>query len=98
GDQPSAAPNVPGAAPPGGSGSGPTSSRPNSSDDPAVVATRLRAPDAIVIMPDGTALVGERGGRIVSVQPQPHQPVRTVRTLTGLDSSGDGGLLDLALS
>jgi glucose/arabinose dehydrogenase len=69
-----------------------------SADDPAVVATKLHAPDAIVIMPDGSALVGERGGRIVSVQPQPHQPVRTVRTVTGLDTAGDGGLLDLALS
>jgi glucose/arabinose dehydrogenase len=96
GDQPSAAPNVP---QPGATGpSGPTSTTPRSSDDPAVVATNLRAPDAIVIMPDGSALVGERGGRIVAVQPQPHQPVRTVRTLTGLDTAGDGGLLDLALS
>ena len=98
GDQPSAAPNIPGAAPSGGSTPSRASTTPNPSDDPAVVATRLRAPDAIVIMPDGSALVGERGGRIVSVQPQPHQPVRTVRTLTGLDSTGDGGLLDLALS
>ena len=32
------------------------------------------------------------------VQPIAGQPVTTVRTITGLDSSGDGGLLDLALS
>jgi glucose/arabinose dehydrogenase len=96
GDEPSAAPNVPAPASPSPTTPGRTTQ--SSADDPAVVATKLRAPDAIVIMPDGSALVGERTGRIVSVQPQPHQPVRTVRTLTGLDTSGDGGLLDLALS
>jgi glucose/arabinose dehydrogenase len=67
--------------------------------DPAVVATGLAAPVGITLLPDGTALVGERTtGRIVRVQPQPGQPVHTVRTLPGLDTSGDGGLLDLALS
>ena len=33
-----------------------------------------------------------------ALQPQPGQPVRTIRTLTGIDASGDGGLLDLAVS
>lgn len=67
--------------------------------DPAVVATNLVAPVGLTLLPDGTALVGERTtGRIVRVQPRPGQPVHTVRTLTGLDSTGDGGLLDLALS
>lgn len=67
--------------------------------DPAVVATHLAAPVGLTLLPDGTALVGERStGRIVRVQPTPGKPVRTVRTLTGLDTSGDGGLLDLALS
>jgi hypothetical protein len=51
------------------------------------------------MLPDGTALVGERTtGRIVRVQPRPAQPVPTVRRLAGLDASGDGGLLDLAVS
>ncbi|HLY34799.1 MAG TPA: PQQ-dependent sugar dehydrogenase, partial [Jatrophihabitantaceae bacterium] len=64
-----------------------------------VVATHLNAPDAIAVLPDTTALVGERTtGRILRVQPQPGQPVRAVRTLTGLDTTGGGGLLDLALS
>jgi glucose/arabinose dehydrogenase len=67
--------------------------------DPAVVATKLSAPVGLTLLPDGTALVGERTtGRIVRVQPKAGQPVPTVRTLTGLDTSGDGGLLDLALS
>src|SRR5699024_2045427 len=64
-----------------------------------VVATHLVAPVGLTLLPDGTALVGERStGRIVRVQPTPGKPVRTVRTLAGLDTSGDGGLLDLALS
>jgi glucose/arabinose dehydrogenase len=67
--------------------------------DQAVVATQLAAPVGLTMMPDGTALVGERTtGRIVRVQPIAGLPVPTVRTLHGLDSSGDGGLLDLALS
>jgi glucose/arabinose dehydrogenase len=53
----------------------------------------------LTLLPDGSALVGERTtGRIVRVQPVPNRPVPTVRRLTGLDASGDGGLLDLALS
>lgn len=76
--------------PPSGTAAGP---------DPVVVATRLAAPTAIAVLPDGTALVGERTtGRIVRVQPRAGQPVRTVRTLAGVDATGDGGLLDLALS
>jgi glucose/arabinose dehydrogenase len=67
--------------------------------DPNVVATKLAAPTGVVIMPDNTALVGERTtGRIVRVQPQPGEPVETVRTLPGLSTTGGGGLLDLAIS
>ncbi len=69
------------------------------SADPAVVATNLIAPVGIALLPDGTALVGERTtGRIVRVQPQPGHPVQPVRTISGVDPAGDGGLLDLALS
>jgi glucose/arabinose dehydrogenase len=67
--------------------------------DPAVVATKLTTPTGIAILPDNTALVGERTtGKIVRVQPRPGQPVQTVRTLTGLSTVGGGGLLDLAIS
>lgn len=84
-------------APPTGSPSTGGSAKPVA--DPTVVATNLAAPVGLVILPDGTALVGERTtGRIVQVQPVAGRPVRTVRTLTGLDTAGDGGLLDLALS
>jgi glucose/arabinose dehydrogenase len=64
-----------------------------------VVATKLTAPVGLSLLPDGTALVGERTtGRIVRVHPRAGEPVPTVRTLHGLDTSGDGGLLDLAVS
>lgn len=79
-------------------GAGP---RPSASkgSDPQVVAKHLRAPVGLALLPDNSALVGERTtGRIVRVQPEPNQPVPTVRTLTSLDTAGDGGLLDLALS
>jgi glucose/arabinose dehydrogenase len=78
----------------------PSQSAPNDPhQDPNVVASKLAAPTGVVIMPDNTALVGERTtGRIVRVHPQPGQPVRTVRTLTGLSTTGGGGLLDLAIS
>ncbi|MFN2519410.1 MAG: sorbosone dehydrogenase family protein [Jatrophihabitantaceae bacterium] len=67
--------------------------------DPFVVATNLNSPLGLVVLPDGSALVGERTtGRIVRVQPVPGQPVRTVRTLPGLSTVGGAGLLDLALS
>jgi glucose/arabinose dehydrogenase len=82
--------------PGGGPGPAPSSGK---KIDPNVVATHLEAPVGLALLPDGSALVGERTtGRIVQVQPQPGRPVPTVRTLHGLDAAGDGGLLDLALS
>ncbi|MGH8961132.1 MAG: PQQ-dependent sugar dehydrogenase [Jatrophihabitantaceae bacterium] len=86
---PSGAPTSPGQSP--------SSKNPNG--DPAVIAKHLSAPTGLALLPDGTALVGERTtGRILRVQPEPNQPVQTVRTLTGLSTAGGGGLLDLALS
>jgi glucose/arabinose dehydrogenase len=94
---------VPSLEGPGGGGSqGSSPGAPSSSgpaQDPQVVATKLTAPVGLTMLPDNTALVGERTtGRIVRVQPRPGQPVPTVRTLAGVDGAGDGGLLDLALS
>ncbi len=95
-------PGIPSTQPPQQSRpSSPSSRRPSKAPktDPTVVATNLTTPTAIAIMPDGTALVGERTtGRIVRVQPVAGRPVHTVRTLSGLRTTGDGGLLDLALS
>ncbi|UQX89937.1 PQQ-dependent sugar dehydrogenase [Jatrophihabitans telluris] len=83
----------------GGQSPGNPSTSPSSAVDPAVVATKLNQPTGIAVLPDGTALVGERTtGRILRVQPQAGQPVTLVQTIAGLSTVGGGGLLDLALS
>jgi glucose/arabinose dehydrogenase len=67
--------------------------------DPRVVATKLNQPTGLVVLPDGTALVAERTtGRIWRVQPVAGKPAVLVQRLAGVDGSGDGGLLDLAMS
>ncbi len=82
-------------SPTGSAGSSPAAAK----QDPLVVATKLTTPLGIALLPDGSALVGERTtGRIVRVQPQAGKAVPTVRTLTGLSTTGGGGLLDLAVS
>ena len=64
--------------------------------DPNVVATKLNQPTGLVVLPDGTALVGERTtGRILRVQPEPGRPAARCSGWP-VDGSGDGGLLDLA--
>ncbi|MGY1833605.1 PQQ-dependent sugar dehydrogenase [Blastococcus sp. SYSU DS0510] len=66
--------------------------------DPNVVATDLSVPTGLVLLPDGTAIVGERDtGRLLQVFPD-RSPAKELMTLPGLDTSGDGGLLGLALS
>jgi glucose/arabinose dehydrogenase len=84
------APGEPGA--PGGPG------QPGQADDPNVVATNLRLPWGLAVLPDNTAIVGERRtGRILQVR-SIRTPPKVLMTVAGIDSSGDGGLLDLALS
>ncbi|SDJ28913.1 Glucose/arabinose dehydrogenase, beta-propeller fold [Frankineae bacterium MT45] len=99
----SAIPGLPTPSAPSGSpgSNSPTSGAPSATpaEDPNVLAKGLASPIGLAMMPDGTAIVGERAtGRILQVQPKPDQPVTVVKRLTGLDASGDGGLLDLALS
>jgi glucose/arabinose dehydrogenase len=66
--------------------------------DPNVVATDLTVPTGLALLPDGTAVVGERdSGRILQVFPD-HSPARELMTVPGVDTGGDGGLLGLALS
>ena len=66
--------------------------------DPNVVASGLAVPTGLAVLPDGTAIVGERGtGRILQVFPD-RSPARLLMTVPGLDPTGDGGLLGLALS
>ena len=98
-------------APAGGAPGSSSAPTPSSSDstapstpststvDPNVVATKLSAPRGIAVLADGTSLVAERTtGRILLVQAQAGQPVKVVQTLTGLDTAGGGGVLDIALS
>ncbi|MHA3701446.1 PQQ-dependent sugar dehydrogenase [Jatrophihabitans sp. YIM 134969] len=84
-------PQSPGQSPsPGPSTTGP---------DPSVLATNLTQPYGLVLLPDGTGLVGERTtGRILQVQPVAGQPTPVVETVPGLDATGDGGLMDLAIA
>jgi glucose/arabinose dehydrogenase len=74
-------------------------STPAKKTDPNIVATKLTTPTGVAILPDNSALVGERTtGRIVRVLPQPKRPTQVVRTIKGISTTGGGGLLDLALS
>ena len=66
--------------------------------DPNVVASGLTVPTGLVVLPDGSAVVGERdSGRLLQVFPD-RSPARELMTLPGIDTAGDGGLLGLALS
>jgi glucose/arabinose dehydrogenase len=66
--------------------------------DPNVVASGLAVPTGLVLLPDGSAIVGERDtGRLVHVFPD-RSPPRELMTVPGIDTAGDGGLLGLALS
>ncbi|WNV74543.1 PQQ-dependent sugar dehydrogenase [Geodermatophilus sp. DSM 44513] len=66
--------------------------------DPNVVASGLTVPTGLVVLPDGTAVVGEREtGRLLQVFPD-RSPARELMTLPGIDTAGDGGLLGLAIS
>jgi glucose/arabinose dehydrogenase len=92
-------------APPGESGPVPAPGNPSTpgtedpqAGDPNVVATGLSIPTGLVVLPDGTAVVGERDtGRLLQVFPD-RSPARELMTLPGIDTAGDGGLLGLAIS
>lgn len=77
---------------PGGGSSAPPLG-PGSGQDPNVVAEKLKIPWGLALLPDGSALVGERpNGRIVQVKPK-RAPVKQVKRLTGIKA-----LLGLAVS
>lgn len=66
--------------------------------DSSAVASGLSVPTGLALLPDGSALVGERNtGRILQVFPDASPPVELM-VVPGLDAAGDGGLLGLALS
>jgi glucose/arabinose dehydrogenase len=89
---PSSSPPAPSPGDPAEPGSG------EQAGDPNVVAAGLSVPTGLVILPDGSAIVGERDtGRLLQVFPD-HSPARELMTVPGIDPAGDGGLLGLALS
>ena len=62
-----------------------------------VSVTGLQVPWGLAFLPDGSALVSERGtGRIMQVRPG--QAPTPVATISGLQASGEGGLLGIAVS
>jgi glucose/arabinose dehydrogenase len=66
--------------------------------DPNVVASGLAVPTGLVMLSDGSAIVGERDtGRLLQVFPD-RSPARELMTVPGIDTAGDGGLLGLAVS
>ncbi|WP_245160885.1 PQQ-dependent sugar dehydrogenase [Blastococcus sp. CT_GayMR16] len=66
--------------------------------DPSVVASGLNVPTGLVVLSDGSAIVGEREtGRLLHVFPD-RSPAKELMTVPGVDTAGDGGLLGLALS
>ncbi|TKJ20331.1 PQQ-dependent sugar dehydrogenase [Blastococcus sp. CCUG 61487] len=89
GPPPTTAPNPDRPAEPGGE---------EQEGDPSVVATGLAVPTGLALLPDGSAVVGERDtGRILQVFPD-RAPARELMTVPGIDPAGDGGLLGLAVS
>ena len=87
---PSSSPPVPGGPAQPGAG--------EEGGDPNVVASGLAVPTGLVLLPDGSAIVGERDtGRLLQVFPD-RSPARELMTVPGIDTAGDGGLLGLALS
>lgn len=70
----------------------------DSQGDPNVVASGLDVPTGLVVLADGTAIVGEREtGRLLQVFPD-RSPAHPLMTVPGIDTTGDGGLLGLAIS
>ena len=98
GEPPQVAPPAPQAPAPAPGDPSTPSGTDGAEGDPNVLATGLSVPTGIAVLPDGTAVVGERDtGRLVQVFPD-HSPAKELMTLPGIDTGGDGGLLGLVAS
>ena len=76
---------------------GSTSQPAEEAGKPSVLARDLAVPWAIAFLPGGDALVTERdSARLLRVTP--HGRVSTVGTVPGVEPSGEGGLLGVAVS
>ena len=86
-----------GPAPGGGPAAGGAAQPAADVDKPSVLVRNLEVPWAIAFLPDGDALVTERdSARLLRVTPQGR--VSTVGTVPGVEPSGEGGLLGVAVS
>lgn len=65
--------------------------------DVEVVASGLTVPWDVQLLPDGAALVGERGGRLLHI-PAGGEPREVELALDDLFARGEGGLMGLAVS
>jgi glucose/arabinose dehydrogenase len=80
----------------GGCGSGDATASSSAIRQVATVATGLSVPWGLTFLPDGGALVSERdSGRVLLVTST--QAPTVVGTVRGIDATGEGGLLGLAL-
>lgn len=62
------------------------------------IATGLDTPWGLGFLPDGTALITERGtAQLRSIGTSAGHPIRTVGTVSGVQPGGEGGLLGLAV-
>lgn len=62
-----------------------------------VLARGLAAPWGLAFLPDGSALISERDTRLIK-QLRPDGSVRNVQRVSEADSSGEGGLLGIAVA
>jgi glucose/arabinose dehydrogenase len=82
----------------GGGGSTPATTQGTAARSrPRTVARQLDTPWGIGFLPDGDALVTERGGRILRIPHGRGRP-RTVMRVPGVNAVGEAGLLGLAVS
>ncbi len=82
----------------GGNGEGPLNNDPPSSTGTtAVLGAQLNAPWGLAFLPDGRMLVTEKGGALAVISADGSTVTQRLAAPPGLNSEGQGGLLDVAL-